>query len=110
MKAKRNFEINPRHPLIIELNRRVTEDSDDAQALDMLTSLYMSSVLQAGYQLAPEDVSEFAQRVTNVVTSGLGVDPNAELAPEVEVPDEPEEQEEEEVESFDEEDGGKDEV
>jgi len=96
MKAKRNFEINPRHPLIVELNKKVEADSEDAQATDMLTSLYMASVLQAGYQLSPEDVTDFVGRVTNVVTTGLGVDPDAELAPEPEIPEEEEEEEEEE--------------
>jgi len=104
MKSKRNFEINPRHPVIVELNRRVKEDEEDQTAVDMLTSLYMSSVLQAGYQLSPEDIGEFSKRVISVVTSGLGVDPNAELAPEPEIPDDPEPEEEEvEEESMDDE-------
>jgi len=114
MKAKRNFEINPRHPLIVELNKKVEADSEDAQAADMLTSLYMSSVLQAGYQLSPEDVSDFAARVASVVTSGLGVDPKAGLVPEPELPDEPEEEEAEEeteeVEAEEEAPAAKDEV
>jgi heat shock protein beta len=99
MKAKRNFEFNPRHPLIVELNNKVKEDAEDKSAADMLTSLYLGSVLQAGYELSPEEVSDFVSRVTSVMTTGLGLDANAELLPEPEVPeDEPEADEEEEVE------------
>ncbi|KAJ1634400.1 Hsp90 protein-domain-containing protein [Pavlovales sp. CCMP2436] len=100
MKAKRNFEFNPRHPLIVELNKKVQAEPEDKGAADMLTSLYMASVLQAGYQLTPEEVSDFAERVTAVVTSGLGLDADAELLPELEVPEAEaaEDDEEEEIE------------
>merc|ERR1719214_236586 len=55
MKSKRMFEINPRHPLIIELNNRITENVDDNSTKDMVISLYLSGVIAAGYQLTPED-------------------------------------------------------
>jgi HSP90 family molecular chaperone len=88
MKAKRNFEFNPRHPLIVELNKRVRADADDKSAADMLTSLYMASVLQAGYELSPADVGEFAKRVTSVMATGLGIDADGELLPEPDLEEE----------------------
>merc|ERR1740138_1202052 len=52
MKSKRMFEINPRHPMIVELNTRLTEKPEGDEGLtDMITSLYMSAVISAGYQL-----------------------------------------------------------
>merc|ERR1719204_1604597 len=71
MKSKRMFEINPRHPMIIELNSR-----------------YLSGVIGAGYQLTPDDAQDFSERVGRMVTSSLGVADDAELAPELEIPDE----------------------
>jgi heat shock protein beta len=107
MKSKRMFEINPRHPMIVELNSRVKDSSADEQTKDMVISLYLSGVIGAGYQLTPEDAMDFSERVSRMVTNSLGVDADAELAPELEIAaDEPEE--EEEVEEEEEEDAGAD--
>merc|ERR1719399_2605887 len=90
MKSKRMFEVNPRHPMIVELNTRLTEKPEgDEELTDMVTSLYMSAVLSAGYQLTPDDATDFAARVGKLVGSGLNVAADAELAPELEVADEP---------------------
>merc|ERR1719324_30371 len=95
MKSKRMFEINPRHPMIIELNSRVKDGEADDTTKDMVISLYLSGVIGAGYQLTPDDAQDFSERVGRMVTASLGVDADAELAPELEVSaDEPEEEEE----------------
>merc|ERR1719269_523783 len=58
MKSKRMFEVNPRHPMIVELNSRIKEKPEgDEQLTDMVTSLYLSAVISAGYQLMPEDAN-----------------------------------------------------
>merc|ERR1719247_3995128 len=99
MKSKRMFEINPRHPMIVELNSRLKEKPEgDDQLQDMLMSLYLSAVVSAGYQLQPEDAQDFGDRVGRMVASTLSVERDAELAPELEVEDEPEDAEEEEEE------------
>jgi len=95
MKSKRMFEINPRHPMIIELNSRIKDNAADDTTKDMVISLYLSGVIGAGYQLTPDDAQDFSERVGRMVTASLGVDADAELAPELEVTaDEPEEEEE----------------
>merc|ERR1719324_404043 len=99
MKSKRMFEINPRHPMIIELNSRIKDNAADDTTKDMVISLYLSGVIGAGYQLTPDDAQDFSERVGRMVTASLGVDADAELAPELEVSaDEPEEEEVEEEE------------
>merc|ERR1712164_153917 len=99
MKSKRMFEINPRHPMIIELNSRLqSKPEGDEQLTDMVVSLYLSAVVSAGYQLMPEDAQDFAERVGRMVGSGLSVEPDAELAPELEVADEPDDADTEEEE------------
>merc|ERR1719248_90300 len=99
MKSKRMFEINPRHPMIVELNSRLTSKPEgDEQITDMVTSLYLSAVVSAGYQLMPEDAQDFSARVARMVGSGLDVAPDAELAPELEVADEPDDADTEEEE------------
>merc|ERR1719326_2857364 len=99
MKSKRMFEVNPRHPMIIELNSRLqTKPEGDDQLKDMLMSLYLSAVVSAGYQLMPDDAQDFAERVGRMVGAGLSVESDAELAPELEVADEPEDTDNEEEE------------
>merc|ERR1712054_338990 len=111
MKSKRMFEINPRHPMIIELNSRIKESNADETTKDMIMSLYLSAVVTSGYQLMPEDAQDFSERVSRMVTAGLGVEADAELAPELEVASEDEEQESSESEEADDEgDEPKDEV
>merc|ERR1719498_938516 len=88
MKSKRMFEINPRHPMIVELNNRIKDSTADDSTKDMVISLYLSGVIGAGYQLTPEDAMDFSERVGRMVTSSLGVAADAELAPELEIPDE----------------------
>jgi len=104
MKSKRMFEVNPRHPMIIELNSRLKETPEGSdQVKDMVMSLYLSAVVSAGYQLMPEDAQDFGDRVGKLVSSTLSVEPDAELAPELEIEDEPEDAEEEEEEEEEEE-------
>jgi len=104
MKSKRMFEINPRHPMIVELNTRAKEEKVDDSTKDMVMSLYLSAVVAAGYQLMPEDAQDFGERVGRMVTSSLNIAPDAELAPELEVAaDEDTEEEAGEEESGDEE-------
>ena len=109
MKSKRMFEINPRHPMIVELNSRVMEKPEGDESLtDMITSLYMSAVVSAGYQLTPDDATDFAGRVAKLVGGNLNIESDAELAPEPEVTEDEEEEEEEE--ETEEESADKDEV
>merc|ERR1719271_1957673 len=43
MKSKRMFEVNPRHPMIVELNKRLAEKPEDDEGLiDSVISLYLS--------------------------------------------------------------------
>merc|ERR1712159_267606 len=99
MKSKRMFEINPRHPMIVELNNRLVEKPEgDESITDMVTSLSLSAVIGAGYQLMPEDANDFGNRVAKLVGGTLNVEADAELAPELEIAEEPEDTEEEEEE------------
>jgi len=111
MKSKRMFEVNPRHPMIVELNSKISDGAADDTTKDYVMSLYLSAVTAAGYQLTPEDAQDFGERVNRMVTAGLGVAADAELAPELEIADEPEEEDEaEEEEEEAEESTDKDEV
>merc|ERR1719149_608846 len=88
MKSKRMFEVNPRHPMVVELNNKVKDGNADEATANQVISLYLSAVVSAGYQLTPEDAQDFSGRIGRMVSDGLGVQMDAELAAELDIPDE----------------------
>merc|ERR1719201_1187451 len=110
--SQKTMEINPRHPIIVELNNRVSaegEVSDETKDLAMV--LLDTALLNSGFHM--EDAGDFSQRMYRVMKSGLGLK-SLDLAEHVEIPkeeetedDEDEEADEEEL--FDDDDEGKEE-
>merc|ERR1712100_348283 len=104
MAGRKTLEINPNHPVIVDLLSKVKADKDDAAALDSAQVLFQTALIESGYEIA--DPSALVSRVYRLMSKELGVDPDAPLK-EVEVPEddaEEEEAEEEEEEEADEED------
>ena len=79
---KKTLELNPRHPVIIELLHRVESDSADHQAEELARILYDTAVLRSGYSLV--DSSDFATRIDRMLRSNLNIDPDALVEPEPE--------------------------
>lgn len=77
LSQKKALEINPRHPLIRELLKRVEEDKEDEVAKNMAMLMYETATLRSGYQLG--DTASFAQRVESLLRKTLGVDENAQV-------------------------------
>ena len=69
---KKTMEINPRHPLIKELQRRVSEDETDETTSDLARVLYETALLRSGYVL--QDSGDFAGRIERMMRLSLGVD------------------------------------
>lgn len=74
---RKTLEINPRHPLIKELHRRVEEEEHDETTIDIAKVLYDTAVLRSGYAL--KDSVNFARRIETMMRLGLGVDLSAEV-------------------------------
>merc|ERR1711964_383595 len=108
LNQKKTLEINPRHPLIKELLRRVEDNPADKTASDMAVMMYNTATLRSGYSL--KDTVNFAQQIEAMMRQTLGVDADEQVEEEEEITDEepPEEDEEEEEEV--EEDAPKDEL
>ena len=51
LNQKKALEINPRHPLIKELLRRVEDNPADAQAKDMAVMMFNTATLRLVHQL-----------------------------------------------------------
>merc|ERR1712183_64571 len=95
MSGRKTLEINPNHPVVIDLLSKVKADKDDAAAKDTAQVLFQTALIESGYELS--DASALVNRVYRLMSKELGVDPDAPLT-EVEVPEDEEETEEEEEE------------
>jgi len=95
MSGRKTLEINPNHPVVIDLLNKVKESKDNAAALDTAQVLFQTALIESGYEIA--DPSALVSRVYKLMSKELGVDPDAPLK-EVEVPEEEEEEEAEEEE------------
>merc|ERR1719323_1150847 len=93
MSGRKTLEINPNHPVVVDLLSKVKADKEDKAAKDTAQVLFQTALLESGYELS--DASALVNRVYRLMSKELGVDPEAPLK-EVEVPEEEEEAEEEE--------------
>merc|ERR1711907_272372 len=100
MSGRKTLEVNPNHPVVIDLLNKVKADKDDAAALDTAQVLFQTALIESGYEIA--DPSALVNRVYRLMSKELGVDPDAPMK-EVEVPEDDEEEEEAEEEEEEEE-------
>merc|ERR1712071_129355 len=93
MSGRKTLEINPNHPVVINLLSKIKEDKENAAALDTAQVLFQTALIESGYDIA--DPTALVNRVYRLMSKELGVDPDAPLK-EVEVPEDDEEEAEEE--------------
>merc|ERR1712062_702369 len=93
MSGRKTLEINPNHPVVVDLLNKVKADKEDKAALDTAQVLFQTALIESGYEIA--DPSALVNRVYRLMSKELGVDPDAPIK-EVEVPESVEEEAEEE--------------
>merc|ERR1712146_807589 len=91
MSGRKTLEVNPNHPVIVDLLQKVKDDKEDGAALDTAQVLFQAALIESGYEIA--DPSALVSRVYRLMSKELGVDPDAPIK-EVEVPEEEEAEEE----------------
>jgi len=104
MSGRKTLEVNPNHPVIVDLLQKVKDDKENSAALDTAQVLFQTALIESGYEIA--DASALVTRVYRLMSKELGVDPDAPMK-EVEVPEEEEEEEAEEEEEEEEEEDEK---
>merc|ERR1712193_187693 len=87
MSGRKTLEVNPNHPVVVDLLAKIKADKEDATALDTAQVLFQTALIESGYEIA--DPSALVSRVYRLVSKELGVDPDAPIT-EVEVPEEEE--------------------
>ncbi|XP_066155864.1 endoplasmin [Euwallacea fornicatus] len=86
LNQKKTLEVNPRHPLIKELLKRVSDDPSDPNAKDMAVMLFRTATLRSGYML--KETSDFAQSIEAMMRKTLGVSLDEQVEEEEDVSDE----------------------
>merc|ERR1712176_964024 len=100
MSGRKTLEVNPNHPVVIDLLSKIKADKEDKASVDTAQVLFQTALIESGYEIA--DPSALVNRVYRLMSKELGVDPDAPLK-EVEVPEGDEEEEAEEEEDEDDE-------
>ena len=68
---KRTLEINPRHPLVKELKRRMEADKEDQTSKDLAVVLFETATLRSGYLL--QDSAGFAGRIERMLRLSMDI-------------------------------------
>jgi len=84
MAGRKTLEVNPNHPVIVDLLSKVKADKENAAAMDTAQILFQTALIESGYDIA--DPSALVNRVYRLMSKELGVDPDAPVK-EVEVPE-----------------------
>merc|ERR1712207_110740 len=92
MSGRKTLEVNPNHPVVVDLLAKVKADKEDKASLDTAQVLFQTALIESGYEIA--DPSALVNRVYRLMSKELGVDPDAPIK-DVEVPEGEEEEEEE---------------
>merc|ERR1711988_1250941 len=93
MAGRKTLEVNPNHPVIVDLLAKVKASESDEAAGNTAEVLFQTAIIEPGYEIA--DPSALVNSVYRMMSKELGVDPDAPLK-EVEVPEDAEEEEAEE--------------
>lgn len=75
MRGKRILEINPKHPIIKDLQEKVALSSEDDSAKQAAKLVFETALLESGFVL--EDPKDFATRIYSVIKANLNVSPDA---------------------------------
>jgi len=93
MSGRKTLEVNPNHPVVIDLLARVKMDKDDKVAVDTAQVLFQAALIESGYDIS--DPSALVSRVYRLLSKEIGVDPDAPMK-EVDLPEEEEEEDDDE--------------
>lgn len=94
-RATKVVEINPRHPIMVNLLERVKEDGESQETKDLAMVLFDMALIQSGFPIESEDISDYSARLERVVREGLDVADDADVEAMPEFTDDDDEDEDE---------------
>jgi len=71
MVSKKTMELNPDHPIIVELNKKIADNKGDKNTKDLIWLLFETSLLTSGFSL--EDPTTFGSRIHQMINFALNI-------------------------------------
>merc|ERR1719421_436894 len=102
LNSQKVMEINPRHPLVVELLNKVETETDSEEIKDIAWLLHDTALLQSGFM--QDDIESYSSRMYRTMAKALNMESGLELEEEVEVPEDEEDEDEDEDEEDEDED------
>lgn len=75
LSQKKILEINPHHPIIKEMSKRIADDESDNQAKQTAVLLLETATIRSGYML--QDTEEFGKRIERLMKNSLNIPEDA---------------------------------
>ena len=88
MRATKILQLNYRHPIIIELRKRVEDGDTDSETLegqrlsDYANILLDSALIKSGFEIETDDQTEYDERIQRIIRRSLEISEDAQLEPE----------------------------